>query len=143
MTQTEPAAPEQWNVIHAYTRAQALADAVLVVADAAMAIEAGWKYPVAYTAAAYAATIAWSEETDQAKGVETCQDQAGREWDVLYMAMNAARRAGPGQDRLPFELHVVPPTGRATRPARTTLVVHIGPGDTPEPVMTIMLPNED
>ena len=141
-TQTS-ATNEDWLIVSSYTRSRALADEVLVGADAAMAREAGWKHPVAYTAAVHGAVIAWSEQTDIDKGTSTAQDQAGREWDVLHMAAHAARRAHPSSDRVAFVVAAVPPTGRGTRAVEVDLVVHIGPGDTPEPVVTIMLPGED
>jgi len=124
--------------IHGYTRAQALADGVLVDVTAT-AREAGFRVPVALTAAAWGKAVAWSEE-DSAR--QTPQDEAGRLWDVLWMAYIAARRASGGC-RVPFELYIVPRDGAGTRPRLTTLDMVIGPGDEGEPVITIMNPNED
>src|SRR5690606_40705901 len=56
-----------------------LADGVLIDAGP-LAREAGFVWPVAYTAAAHAATITW----DTANGA--LQDETGRAWDVLWMA---------------------------------------------------------
>ena len=57
--------------------------------------------------------------------------------DVLWMASLAARRAKPGCSRIAFEviLHI-----DGTRRQYQTLILDIGPGDTPEPVITIGFP---
>lgn len=123
------------DVIHAYTRAQAIADGVL--ADVSVtAREAGFRWPVALTAAAWAEAVAWDE------GNAGIQDEAGRLWDVLTMARLATQRGG-GSDRAAFQVLRVPNTPRATRPTLTTLQLLCGPGDTVEPVLTITCPNED
>jgi len=127
------------EVIFAYTRAEAIADGVLVdVSD--LAREAGFKLPVAMTAAAWADCVAWSEEDTRRKRCP--QDETGRLWDVLFMAAQAARRRANTPDRL-FQLLRVPREGRGQRPRLTTLRLVIGPGDEAEPVLTIMQPDED
>jgi Family of unknown function (DUF6573) len=65
------------------------------------------------------------------------EDIEGRLWDVLWMASLAARRAKPGCSRIAFEviLHI-----EGTRRKYQTLILDIGPGDTPEPVITIGFP---
>jgi hypothetical protein len=126
------------EVIHRYTRAQALADGMLVdVTETAR--EAGFRVPVAMTAAAWSKAVAW---TDADSARQTPQDEAGRLWDVLWMAYITARRAS-GDCRVPFQLHVVPRGGQARAPRPTTLHMHIGPGDEGEPVITLMNPDEE
>ena len=124
--------------IHVYTREQALADGFLVdVSETAR--EAGFKAPVALTRAAWADCVEWSEKDTQR---QTHQDQAGRLWDVLWMAINAARR-NTQRASFMFQLYRVPRGGRSLRPRLTRLVCSIGAGDNGEPVITIMLPGED
>ena len=124
--------------IHIYTRAQALEDGFLVdVTETAK--EAGFRVPVALTRAAWADCVEWSEKDTQR---QTYQDQAGRLWDVLWMAINAARR-NTQRESFQFQLYRVPRGGRSMRPRLTRLVCKIGPGDSGEPVITIMLPGED
>ena len=65
------------NLIHRYTRADAIRDGVLIDVTAA-AREAGFRYPVALT------TAAWAKCGAVPPGV-ACQDEAGRLWDVLTM----------------------------------------------------------
>jgi hypothetical protein len=124
--------------IHTYTREQAIDDGLLVDVTETAA-EAGFRIPVAMTRAAWADCVEWSE-TDSKR--QTYQDEAGRLWDVLWMAMNAARRGG-GRQSLQFQFYRVPRGGRGTRPRLVELVASIGPGDLDEPVVTIMQPNED
>ena len=129
------------NVIYVYTRAQAIADGVLFDATE-LAREAGFRYPVALTAAVWAECVAWEQE-DSRRQIH--QDVTGRLWDVLWMASVAIRALGKSSQssRLPFRLLVVPRDGKSRRVREVELHVHIGPGDQAEPVMTIMMPGED
>jgi hypothetical protein len=127
------------KVISVYTRAQALADGVLIDAGS-MAREAGFRWPVAITAGAWADCVAWDDADSER---QTHQDQSGRLWDVLFMAAYAARANADAGSELLFELYRVPRDGQATKAELTTLKLVVGPGDAGEPVMTILLPNED
>src|SRR5260370_21780767 len=68
---------ENADLIHRYSRADAIRDGMLVDVSAT-ATEAGFKYPVALTSAAWAKCVAVPP------GV-ICQDETGRLWDVLTM----------------------------------------------------------
>ncbi len=127
------------DVIFSYSRAQAIADGVLIDISE-IAREAGFKVPVAITRAAWADCVEWSEATQQRK--RTVQDESGRLWDVVYMANFEARR-NAGHSRVTFTVYRVPTEGRGIVPKPATLVVHVGPGDQGEPVITIMQPGED
>jgi hypothetical protein len=59
------------------------------------------------------------------------------------MAQHAIRINGSGGDRLRFHLYRVPRDGKSTEAAITTLKLIVGPGDQGEPVITILLPDED
>lgn len=124
------------EVIHRYTRAQALADGALIDVTTTAA-EAGFRYPTALAHAAWEDCVAWAEEDNLRKG--TCQDEAGRLWDVVWMALHAIRRT-PDQQLVRFTVLRVPRAGQARRPRRAELVVHCGPGDQGEPVITIADP---
>ena len=127
--------------ISSYSRADALADGVLVDVTET-AFEAGFKWPVALTRAAWEDCVAWSD-TDTAR--QTVQDEAGRLWDVLWMALFEIHRSPHAKtdDPLLFHLHRVPRGGRGRRPRLTTLALQAGPGDDGKPAMTISLPDED
>lgn len=124
--------------IHTYTREQAIEDGLLVdVTNTAR--EVGFRVPVALTRAAWADCVEW---TDKDTKRQTVQDEAGRLWDVLWMAINAARR-NTQRESFTFQLYRVSRGGRSLRPRLTRLVCRIGPGDSGEPVITILLPGED
>lgn len=126
-------------VICRYTRAQALEDGVLVdVSETAR--EAGIRWPVAMTAAVWSDCVAWSEADSHR---QAHQDQAGRLWDVLWMAGRALRGAAENATELRFELLRVPRDGKSTRPVLTRLKLMAGPGDDGLPVLTVLLPEED
>lgn len=137
--------------ISVYTRQQAIEDGVLVdlmQTDTGtgecygdMVREAGFKFPVAMTATAFAAVV-WPIDDPVADAwlESKCQDIKGRLWDVLWMLKMAVRHGG---ESLLFKLYVirhdVKPRGRRL----TTLKSVCGPGDNGEPVITVMLPSED
>ena len=127
------------ELVSVYTRAQAQADGVLIDAGP-MAREAGFRWPVALTAGAWADCVAWDDADSE---LQTHQDQSGRLWDVLFMAAYAARANANAGRELLFELYRVPRDGQATQAELTTLKLVVGPGDEGEPVITILLPNED
>lgn len=127
------------EVISTYTRAQAIEDGVLIDTGS-MAQEAGFKWPVAVTSAAWADCIAWTED-DSDKHVY--QDQSGRLWDVLFMASHAIRQGSGSGDRLLFKFYRVRRDGYSKEAILATLKLIVGPGDQGEPVITILLPDED
>jgi len=127
------------KVISTYTRAQAIEDGVLID-PGSMAKEAGFKWPVALTANAWADCVAWNDDDSQQ---QVHQDQSGRLWDVLYMASHAIRTSKDSGDRLLFQLYRVPRDGCSTKAVLVTLKLIVGPGDSWEPVVSILLLNED
>lgn len=130
------------EILHAYTRADALKDGTLIDFSAT-AREAGIVWPVALTPAAHADCVAWK---DSNAGL---QDESGRAWDVAWMASRAIKahaqrnpHGSPG-DRVPFRLARVPNTPRATTARTTELHAILTAGDSGEPCWTITLPHED
>ena len=88
---------ENADLIHRYSRADAIRDGVLIDVSA-VAREAGIRYPVAITASV------WGKCVAVPPGVE-CQDEAGRLWDVLWLLKIAANRAADGRE-VRFGVHV-------------------------------------
>jgi hypothetical protein len=123
---------EPKDLIHSYSRAQALADGVLIDVSAT-AREAGFRYPVALTAAAWAKCVAVP------LGV-LYQDEAGRLWDVVYLLALAARRTNGAE--VPLAVHVRN-DNRERTPPLVRLRALCGPGDDGSPCITVMLLNED
>lgn len=117
------------DLIYAYTRAQALADGVLVdVTETAR--EAGFRWPVAVTATLWADIVAIPEPY---RGVE---DVLGRLWDVVWMARWAAQRATEAQIVYDLVLHV------ADQEMYKVKMV-VGPDDDGSPCITLMRVGED
>jgi hypothetical protein len=124
---------EQADIIHAYSRADAIADGVLIDVSP-VAKEAGITFPVALTAASWAKCVAVPP------GV-LCQDESGRLWDVLWLLRIAIRGSAAGAGLL-FGVHVRN-DNRDRTPPLVRLKAVCGPGDQGEPVITVMLPGED
>lgn len=126
------------QITYLYTRAQAIEDGELVDVSK-MAKQAGFKISVAVTHAVWDQYIEWTEE-DTKK--QTMQDQSSRLWDVLWMLYAACKRS-KGESCIQYELYVIPRDTHSNSPIRIRLKSSIGGGDEGEPVITIMLPNED
>jgi len=120
--------------ISRYTSAQALADGVLVDATGA-AKECSFKWPVALTAAAWAVCV------NVPPGV-MLQDEQGRLRDVLVMLLHAIRAARSNGQEIRFGVHVRN-DNRDRTPPLVRLKALCGPGDQGEPVVTVMMPDED
>ncbi len=120
------------DLIHVYTRAQAIEDGFLVDVSS-VAGEAGLRFPVALTHAV------WCQYVEVPAGVEG-QDEAGRLWDVLFMLTVAIRRSRPGIDTLHYELYV---RNDNRKPELVRLKAVCGPADDGSPCITIMEPTED
>jgi hypothetical protein len=120
--------------IFSYSRAQAIEDGVLVDVSS-VAKEAGITFPVALTSAVY------EKYVKVPKGVKL-QDESGRLWDVLWMTRFAIKSSKPGSSEIVVKLHVRN-DNRPGTPPLVLLKAVCGPGDHAEPVITIMLPEED
>ena len=116
------------DLIYSYTRAQALADGVLIdVSERAQ--RAGIKYPTACTASVWALIDCLPEsDTDSLAGVVADTRLA----EVLTAMLAAIRRGGArGTDRVVFEA------------LGCAMWAHCGPGDAAAAVITVMLEGED
>lgn len=135
--QQQPAHELFGEVIFAYSRSQAIDDGVLVdlmqVGTRSLVEEAGIRFPVAMTSAAFETAVA-----PIGRDLPEGQDLDGRLWDVLWMLRCAIRR-GPSCDRVRFQVRVW--NGR--RHQIVTLWSRVTPGDNAEPVVTIMLEGEN
>lgn len=148
--------PTDGEIIHVYTRRQAIEDGVLVqlsgpgyVGDEgmpAMCKEAGIKFPIAMILETFAGCVA-PIAGDGYKLAPT-QDAKGRLWDVLWMLKMAIRASQPGS-LLRFKLRVVPNVpesyAKDNPPAAkpVTLAAVCGPDDDTSPCITIMYPHQD
>lgn len=119
------------NLLFSYTRAEAIADGVLVDVSR-MAAEAGFRYPVAVTSTVWADCVAVRAE-------DAGQDEQGRLWDILNV-LRYRIRSSSGEQIIHFEVLI---SKRGKRPLPVELKAHCGPGDNLEPVITVMVPHED
>ena len=118
------------DLISVCTRQHAIADGVLVDVSK-LAKEAGFRFPVAMTAAAWTAAV-------EVPPNAPCQDETGRLWDVLNVLRFSV--IGRNESEIRFCVSVVGANGVSRR---VDLKSISGTGDDAEPVITIMLPHED
>lgn len=133
--------------VFTYTRAQAIADGVLIDVSTT-ARDAGIAWPVAMTAAAWSDCVEWTD-ADEARRGYSGQSKSGRLWDVCWMVsralLHAARQglqASPSRP-LYIELLRIPREGRGFKPRLVDLKFVLGPGDESRPCITVMMPDED
>lgn len=126
------------DVVFAYTREQAITDGVLVDVSS-VASNSGFQIPVAVTSTVWELYIEW---TDEDSDKQTIQDESGRLADVLWMLYLACKK-NKGESSIKYELYIIPRDGFSKKPVLVTLKSIISGGDAGEPVITIMLPNED
>jgi len=120
------------EIIHSYSRAEAIEDGTLVDVSE-IAKEAGFGFPVAMT------STVWGKYVEVPHGV-SCQDEQGRLWDILFMLRDMIRRNRVPSDTMKFSFLV---RNDNRRPKLITLKSVCGPGDNSEPVITIMMTDED
>jgi hypothetical protein len=143
MTQGETLHSLFGEVIHSYSRADALRDGVLVELPADLCREAGVIVPVAVSAEVW--HLIDPGNLDQMPG----QSITGRTWDLLWMFSNAARAScGRHRSTVVFRCTflICREALRGTEIIERKTVTFRAiccPGDQGEPVITIMLPWED
>src|ERR1035438_10159860 len=122
------------DIIYAYTRKQAVEDGEQVDVSTTAA-EAGIRFPVFLTRRVFDAYVTVPPNV-------TCQDEAGRLWDIVWMLRFAIKSSRSDGDRIACSLY-----GRnaSRRPRLVKLVAACGAldMDAPEPAITVMLPGED
>lgn len=124
-------------VIFAYTRAQAIADGVLVdltqPAIKQLLTEAGVRPHTAMTIGAWSKCVCPVD-----RELPESQDINGRLWDVLMLFRHAI-----GKNRDTDRVHFTVSVFDGKRQHAVKLWALIGPGDEGEPVLTVMLEGED
>jgi len=128
------------DIIFTYTRADALRDGVLVELPEDLCRNAGIVVSVAVTRAIWDEYISPEYLSELAD-----QDVPGRIWDLLWMFSCAARKSRKTSIVLFKTEFVILDDENRARSSRTlaTFKAICGPGDEGEPVITIMLPEED
>ena len=114
------------EVIFSYSRKQAIEDGVLVDLSFIEVMQQHWKHPIACTSAVW-------EIIERALQIEG-QDCNGIGHDISTMA-KLAIRSDRSVEQVFFSVLILG--------VKHKLKLHIGPGDTVEAVLTLMLPHED
>ena len=118
------------DFIYSYSRKQAIEDGVLIdVSETAK--EAGFNYPVAITSAVHS-------DIKDIPASQSHQSYDGRLWDILNVLRWQIKAGKADGDILNFMLIMHTPGKKLYK-----LKSVCGPGDDMEPVITIMLPEED
>lgn len=134
---------DETDMIHSYSRADAIEDGNLVdvseCAKHAAGNMMGFKVPVAMTSAAWEALVAWHDGTNPLGAI---LEEEKRLDDVLLVALEAAARER-NERYINFIVDVIEQSETGSIVVPKHVVMTIGPGDTPKPVITIMLPEED
>jgi hypothetical protein len=127
----------EWKVIHQYTRKDMLEDGSLVDVSE-LAREAGILFPVAVTRAVWEGVV----KPNSREAEEFGQSIEGRLWDVLFLFQTAAARNSTNE--LLYACYILRAAAKGRfRHELVRLKAVCGPGDQLEPVITIMLPEED
>jgi len=120
------------EIIYSYSRRQAIEDGVLMdVSEMAKAV--GIKYPVAVISTVWRQYIVPDDNL-----IEMGQSIEGRLWDVLWMFRVNALKIQSSE--MNFEVYFLKCNNKQELISLKSIC---GPGDDAEPVITIMLPDED
>lgn len=121
------------EVIYQYSRTDSINDGVLVDLSAHYPEECRlYRYPVACTAAV------WALVEQAVSDRRHCNSTTGVIWDIIYMSQHGVI-SRPDEQTVMFNV-IITGTGRK-RIHTMKAICH--PGDLMEPVITIMLPQED
>jgi len=126
------------DIIYRITRKDLLDSGDLVdVTEHAQTL--GFLHPVAVTRAVWIDCVEWTEHDRK----DAYQDQKGRLHDLLWMVRAAIAQAPDATDTINVLLYRVERNGEGPRPSRCWLKAMCGPGDNGEPVLTVLMPDED
>src|SRR6476661_616995 len=95
-----------------YTRADAIADALLFEVPPILSRQFRFTYPVAVTAVAWFDAVAWDAQAEGSKPRPTHQCEAGRITDLLWAARHAVDANPTGSHDIEFTVFRVPPPAR-------------------------------
>ena len=123
---------ESWPIVFSYTRAQAIDDGVLIDVTAE-AKRYGFKLPFVI------GDNLFNRYVTPPSGLEgKGQSQKGRLHDLMTLAAFSARK-GLQQDQVEFEVLFLMMPGKHQK---VRCILHVGPGDHGEPVLTLCLPED-
>ena len=125
-----------FKIIHRYSREDALQDGVLIDITT-IAKETGFKVPVAVTA------TMWNKYIAPDTWPEIAEDIDGRIWDTVWMLLVAIKKSKAQTSQICYSLYYEMPKAEGLIQELVELKAVMCPGDNGEPVITIMLSEED
>jgi hypothetical protein len=126
------------DIIYSYTHAQAIEDGVLIPVPEDLCNEAGIIIPTCITDHLWH-YIDPGNLTDMPG-----QSTTGRLWDLLWMFRTGINNRTKHTDRFRFSvLFLMRESGQIPRQEEVAVIAVCGPGDRGEPVITLMLPEDD
>ncbi|MBW8333995.1 MAG: hypothetical protein K0M40_18380 [Prolixibacteraceae bacterium] len=138
-----------WEIISTYSTKEAVDGGFLVKVASEASREAGIKFPV------YLTRAAWDKYVEVPKGMEQVQNLSGRLWDVLFMFAFHARNVSsnflqfdfisflPDEGNWEANEKLESPENRLNRLVTLKAVIQAQDFDDPSPAIFIMKPNED
>ncbi len=122
----------QWEVIHTYSRKEALEDGTLIDVTEFARLH-GFKIPCAIT------TSLWGYIGVSPELAEIGQSVDGRLKDVLFLLLMEIRKASADTDRIRYQVDflVEPDTSQTVE-----IIAMVGPDDDMKPCLTIGLPED-
>ena len=126
-------------IISSYSRAQAIEDGTLIEADPELCKELKIIYPVAISAGL------WKYVDPEYIADMPGQSVTGRLWDLLSLFVLYAKknRGDFFKYRCIFQVKTFIGYKFGYGPEYVTIIARCGPGDAGEPVITLMLPEDD
>lgn len=127
------------DLISLYTRADAIRDGLLIEVDPALCREVGVVYPVCIT------DNLWVYIEPSNLADMPGQSVKGRLWDLLWMIrIIISNPKNKRTDTIRFRVSFMLKDGRQPASLEEVFVIgRFGPGDNAEPVITLMLPEDD
>jgi hypothetical protein len=122
------------NIVYAYTRKQAVEDGEQVDVSTTAA-EAGIRFPVFLTRRVFDAYVTVPPNV-------SCQDEAGRLWDIVSMLCFAIKSGRSDGNHIEYSLYVRN-DNRRPKLVKLVAVCCAHDMDAPEPAITVMMPGED
>lgn len=98
--------------------------------------EAGIPFPLAVSSDVWGDCIEWDRADNRRQ--RTCQDQKGRQWDVVYMASLAWKRSPVVPFDRAYSVYCVPRDGQSQQPKLVNLVLVVTRCELGFPYGTIM-----
>ena len=129
--------PSDFTAIHTYTRAQAISDGMLIDITP-MATEAGIALPTVVSANLYHGHVVPPTNT-----LDLGQSIEGRLWDVLMVLRAYGKRAEGNRITFPVDIVAGRTPEGAPRVVTVKVIAMVHPSDDAEPVITIMLPEDE